>query len=110
MTELKAIGLFTLMVSDSQFSRDLNATLNQNGQTPDKVFQAFVKLAVPFGITAGELDRAKLELLWLQGGVLQPQFDNTADSVGDALSPPLVYSPGPCPDGTLQASLMNKLP
>lgn len=110
MTDLKAIGLFTLMVADSQLSRDLNAVLNQPGQTPNSVWNQFVALAAPFGIQAGDLDRAKLEPLWLQGGVLQPQFDASPDSVGVALTPPLLYIPGPCPNGALQTNFMSKLP
>jgi hypothetical protein len=109
MTEQKALGLLTLLVTDSQLSRDLTATLNQPAQTPDGVWSFFTAAVAPFGITGGDIDRAKLEPLWMEEGVLQPQFDSSHESVGGALQPPLVYDPGPCPNGVLENDFMSKL-
>jgi hypothetical protein len=110
MTTQKAIGLLALLVSDSQLSRNLNAQLNQPGQTPDTMWNYFLGQVGSLGVAPADLTRASVEPLWLAGGVLQPQFDNSHTSVGTAFSPPLVYVPGPCPNGVLQQAVMNNLP
>jgi hypothetical protein len=98
------------MITDSQFSRNLNAELNQPGATPDSVWNFFVASVTPFGIPAADLTRAAFEPLWFDGTNLQTQSDSSPKSVGAALSPPLVYFPGPCPDGILVNDLMARLP
>jgi hypothetical protein len=116
MTERKALGLLTLLVTNSQLNSDLNAQLNQPGQTPNGFWTALMNSVAPLGITAADLtdpagvNRTTLEPLWLQGGVLQPQVTQDAQSIGVALSPPLTYMPGPCPKGVLQSDFMQRLP
>jgi hypothetical protein len=111
MTQEKALGLFTLMVSRSTFARNLNAQLASAQQTPDTVWTYFLNAVRPLGIAAVELNRMKMQELWTDdNGELDGPFDADHVSVGEALSPPLTYDPGPCPDGVLVTTFMNRLP
>jgi hypothetical protein len=110
MSQEKALGLVTLLLTDSQLSRNLDAVLAKPGQTPDGMWTYFMNSVGPFNISPADLTRSKVETLWLKGGVLQPRVDASPVTVGNAFTPPLMYSPGPCPNGTLQTNFMSNLP
>ncbi|MGI8743767.1 MAG: hypothetical protein ACR2NN_14560 [Bryobacteraceae bacterium] len=111
-TQGQAFGLFLLLSSNSKLRHDLNAKLKDPHMSADQFFDNAVKPMLqgpPFNLPAASVDKATLQPLWVTGGQKRDELDSSAATLGDVLSPPLSYFPGPCPDDNQQTLVWNQL-